>query len=1623
MRGSTRWSLVLFLFFARVGYADSQTQQGPVTPLERLISLGADPRISRKIPIAGQKAVLPVPTISEPRAPDRPRTIYLQTRIATIYPNIRLHPDFRMMQSELSVASNPFNPEVILAGSNTISYTGGSGSQGWYYSTNGGSQWGGSDTLPTHADLYPSRSDPSVAVDLNENILFSSLSLGYITDLDVARAPRSGVGWSETVVPDRSNALDKDAIAVDLNSGSAFENYVYAGYTDFGLYRSPVKISRSTDGGQNFAAPVPISDTVGSYFSQGIAMAVGPSSEVYAAWSAYDTWPPPVTTRLGFNKSTDGGSHWRTGTSIRPVNDMRGFLYKGSDSVRVSSFPSMAVDRTGGVRNGWIYIAFGERTVSGPDIFLIRSSNGGDSWSVPKKVNQDSTGKDQWLPWITVDQATGALYVVYYDSRNFPTNDSADVYVSSSADGGDSFADIRVTDMPFHPAPIPGTAAGYMGDYIGITASHGIVWPCWNDNRTGIQQAYSARMVFSSAPSPPTISVSPDSLDFGDVFVGYPASRHFFVRNVSFPETLHVTDIRSDSSIFTPGIASFALASGGAKRVNVDLYSATPGLKRSILTVSSNDSSHPAATVILRANIVYPPAVSVTPDSLALTLHLGDSARVPFVIHNTGMGPAKFSLESYSYGDPNEAIQYTIPLRVADSTGSNQTISFGVHPNATYGIDPALGELEAPPPPPPGAFEVRFLDIPGRSEIGGGLYLDLRSSLGPAKIDTYHVHIQAFDTYPVTLSWPESLAKHVASMVLIDVNGGSAVNVDMLASTGTVIVNPLIGDLFIISDRANSWLGFSPDTGHVSAGSDLGAFAVVKNTFSHGGEFFSNIGLKTNDPARPWVRIPFRLRLLGVPKVALNRDSLDFGDAFMGLADTLILRVSDTGTDSLHIRSISIGDSAFSALGASSFSVPVNHHKDVGVRFAPVREGPYAGVLHIVCDDPSDSIIAVPLRGNGRSRPIIELATDSVFIQARQTDTSVGLLHISNSGLGTLSYRIENNPDPLQVGDTVYPQSGTQTLRGDVYSVDYPVTLREYKTFADISSPLELQFIVYESDNQNGPFHQILRKTIASTGPGKGFYSSGTINQPLSRGKFYCLATAFHGPVRVGSQAAALPLKTSFGRVVSAILYNSYPPPDTMTPFVILTNGTWCQTVHAGPVASVALSPDTGSLSPGEKSNVAIAFHANLPVGLYHMRLSIANNDPGRPVVSVPLALAVMVPNFVVQAGWNMLALPVKVGDYRREMVLPGAVSPAFSYDSGYTKHDTLRGGIGYWVKFSADQRIDLAGAAIGADTIDVRRNWNLIGSISFPAPANSVIPLPRVHFSSPFLGYSDLRGYFAADTLQPGGAYWVRTDGPGRIVVSANATMPAAADGHGSDGAIAGLLKPDNAREKGFSTLDFRDPDGRTRTLYFSGRRASGDLNGLELPPAPAEVFDVRFQTGRLAEHAETGNGKTAVFPIAIQVPRFPLILSWDVLESERDASLEIITQGSARKALPLHAKGFTVIEGAEIPDLALLLTPRATVPREFALHQNYPNPFNPATTTQFDLPRQARVTLKIYNVLGEEAKVLLDNALYEAGSYFQRIDASDLPSGVFFCRMTAEAVGGDNYAFRSVIKMLVLR
>ena len=93
-------------------------------------------------------------------------------------------------------------------------------------------------------------------------------------------------------------------------------------------------------------------------------------------------------------------------------------------------------------------------------------------------------------------------------------------------------------------------------------------------------------------------------------------------------------------------------------------------------------------------------------------------------------------------------------------------------------------------------------------------------------------------------------------------------------------------------------------------------------------------------------------------------------------------------------------------------------------------------------------------------------------------------------------------------------------------------------------------------------------------------------------------------------------------------------------------------------------------------------------------------------------------------------------------------------------------------------------------------------------------------------------------------------------------------------------------------------------------------------------------------------------------------------------------------------------------------------TIPKTFSLEQNYPNPFNPSTKISFNLASDSKVTMKIFNVLGQEVVTLVDGNL-AAGEHEINFNASSLNSGVYLYQINAE--GSNGQRFSSVKKMIL--
>ncbi|MEJ2049291.1 MAG: YCF48-related protein, partial [Calditrichota bacterium] len=103
--------------------------------------------------------------------------------------------------------------------------------------------------------------------------------------------------------------------------------------------------------------------------------------------------------------------------------------------------------------------------------------------------------------------------------------------------------------------------------------------------------------------------------------------------------------------------------------------------------------------------------------------------------------------------------------------------------------------------------------------------------------------------------------------------------------------------------------------------------------------------------------------------------------------------------------------------------------------------------------------------------------------------------------------------------------------------------------------------------------------------------------------------------------------------------------------------------------------------------------------------------------------------------------------------------------------------------------------------------------------------------------------------------------------------------------------------------------------------------------------------------------------------------------------------------------------------------ITYKSNLIKEFRLEQNYPNPFNPSTKIEFNLPVASEVSLKIFNILGEEVATIVSEKLH-AGSYIYKwSNTKSMASGIYFYRLSGKPINGQSAGFVDTRKMVLLK
>ena len=346
---------------------------------------------------------------------------------------------------------------------------------GWGYTTDGGVHW----TFPGVLQNNVFRSDPVTNSDEIGQFFYLSLqsdvNLSFFCD-DLWRSTNGGQTWVEQS-PDRgAGGGDKEWFTIDKTGGPG-HGFQYQADDGINCSGGGVQFQRSTDGGVTWQAPISIPnspiygtldvDTNGNLFVGGEGF-----SQFFCERSS--------NAQIGGQTPTFDRS-----TAVNMGGDIGG---GGINPAGLDGQLFLAIDRSGGPTNNNIYMLAsvvppGRSTT---DVMFVRSTDGGQTFSAPLRVNDDPVNPSKWHWFGTFSVApNGRLDAVWYDTRNAANNTDSQLFYSWSTDGGVTWApNVQVSNAfnPFEGYP----NQSKIGDYITIVS-----------DSTGGNVAYAATFNFN----------------------------------------------------------------------------------------------------------------------------------------------------------------------------------------------------------------------------------------------------------------------------------------------------------------------------------------------------------------------------------------------------------------------------------------------------------------------------------------------------------------------------------------------------------------------------------------------------------------------------------------------------------------------------------------------------------------------------------------------------------------------------------------------------------------------------------------------------------------------------------------------------------------------------------------------------------------------------------------------------------------------------------------------------------------------------------------------------------------------------------------------------------------------
>jgi hypothetical protein len=409
----------------------------------------------------------------------------------TVGANVSISGAQAVPRSESDIRINYWNPTQIIAASNNI---GGSGQQAQYYSSNSGATWGQSFLPLVTGDAF--HSDPTVDWTSDGTAWSTTIGIngsGTTLKMRSYKSTNGGATWTfDNTFSSTQTNTDKQMMWVDHSATSAFKNYIYVCWHN----GNPAFVNRRTGPAGAWVTLIQVSgaETTGT--------AIGCDVKTNSSGDAFVFWPATSNRRILVAKSTNGGASWGAPVIIATAKDGYDIGVPSFNNRRALIYVSGGAYKTATVNN--VYATWTDLTGAAgctapanepgsnvastckSRIWFARSTNGGTTWGAPVMINNQASLNDQFNQWMGVDETTGRIAVMYYDTVANAGRKKTDIWYQTSTDNGVTWsAAVKVTTGMTDETIAGADAGNQYGDYNSLSIFANKIFPSWTDRRSG----------------------------------------------------------------------------------------------------------------------------------------------------------------------------------------------------------------------------------------------------------------------------------------------------------------------------------------------------------------------------------------------------------------------------------------------------------------------------------------------------------------------------------------------------------------------------------------------------------------------------------------------------------------------------------------------------------------------------------------------------------------------------------------------------------------------------------------------------------------------------------------------------------------------------------------------------------------------------------------------------------------------------------------------------------------------------------------------------------------------------------------------------------------------------------